>query len=107
DRGVRRAAAPQARPRRLARSDRDAARPRLSLHAFAHAVKRSLVTRVLFAAGAAMLVFLALTITALDVAFRRTAERAIEERLQMQVRALISEAGQDVDGHLIMPQQLP
>ena len=67
----------------------------------------SLVTRVLVAAGAAMLVFLALTIAALDVAFRNTAEGAIEERLQMQVRALISEAGQDVDGNLIMPQRLP
>lgn len=54
-----------------------------------------------------MLVFLGLTVFALDAAFRNTAERAIEERLQMQVRALISAAGQDIDGHLIMPQQLP
>lgn len=67
----------------------------------------SLVTRVLVAAAAVMLVFLGLTVTALDAAFRKTAERAIEERLQMQVRALISAAGQDIDGHLIMPQQLP
>ncbi|MEX0900066.1 MAG: ATP-binding protein [Gammaproteobacteria bacterium] len=67
----------------------------------------SLVTRVLVAAAAVMLVFLGLTVLALDAAFRNTAERAIEERLQMQVRALISAAGQDVDGHLIMPQQLP
>lgn len=70
-------------------------------------MRLSLVTRVLAAAAAVMLVFLGLTVAALDTAFRNTAERAIQERLQVQVRALISAAGQDIDGHLIMPQQLP
>ena len=70
-------------------------------------MKRSLVTRVLVAAAAVMLVFLGLTLAALDVAFRDSAERAIVERLQVQVRALISAAGQDIDGNLLMPLELP
>lgn len=68
---------------------------------------RSLVTRVLAAAAAVMIVFLGLTLAALDIAFRDSAERAILERLQVQVRALISAAGQDVDGNLILPRELP
>lgn len=68
---------------------------------------RSLVTRVLVAAGVVLVFFLGLTVVALDVAFRSTAERAIRDRLQVQVLALLASLEVDEDGRAWMPEQLP
>lgn len=67
----------------------------------------SLTTRVLVAAGVVLVVFLGLTIFALDAAFRNAAQRAIHDRLQVQVLALISAAEVDADGQLALPSDLP
>lgn len=68
---------------------------------------RSLVTRVLVAAGVVLVFFLGLTVVALDIAFRSTAERAIRDRLQVQVLALLASLEVDEDGRASMPEQLP
>lgn len=68
---------------------------------------RSLATRVLVAAGAVLVLFLGLTVAALDIAFRNAAERAIRDRLNVQVLALLTAAELDDDGRLLMPDALP
>ncbi len=70
-------------------------------------MKRSLTTRVLVAAGAVLIVFLGLTVFALDLAFRSAGERAVRDRLQIQLLALISAAELGADGSLLMPDELP
>lgn len=67
----------------------------------------SLITRVLVAAGLVLIVFLGLTVMALDLAFRSAGERAIHERLEIQALALISAAEVDATGVLHMPPELP
>ncbi len=67
----------------------------------------SLITRVLVAAGLVLIVFLGLTVMALDLAFRSAGERAIRERLEIQALALISAAEVDTTGVLHMPPDLP
>ncbi|MCA1798929.1 MAG: two-component sensor histidine kinase [Xanthomonadaceae bacterium] len=67
---------------------------------------QSLVTRVLVAAGVVLVIFLGLTIAALDLAFQNAAQRAIHDRLQVQVLALISAADADPEGGLELPAKL-
>lgn len=67
----------------------------------------SLVTRVLVTAGIVLVFFLGLTVVALDMVFRSTAERAIRDRLQVQVLALLASLEVDEDGRASMPEQLP
>lgn len=63
---------------------------------------RSLRARVVFWISVALTVLFAVTIVALDAAFRRSTERAIEELLQAQMLGLIALAD-DTTGKLTLP----
>jgi two-component system, OmpR family, sensor histidine kinase PhoQ len=66
---------------------------------------RSLSTRLLASVSVLLVLFFGLTILALDVIFRDLSERAIRDRLEVQVLALLSASEEDVNGGL-RPQQL-
>ena len=67
----------------------------------------SLNRRLLFATGAILIVFLGLTGTALDRAFRASAQSAVRDRLQAHVYALLAAADRDASGNLSVPADLP
>jgi len=66
---------------------------------------RSLSTRLLLSLSAVLIVFFGITILALDFVFRDLSERAIRDRLEVQVLALLSATEEDEEGGL-RPQQL-
>lgn len=66
---------------------------------------RSLSTRLLLSVSAVLVVFFGITILALDFVFRDLSERAIRDRLEVQVIALLSASEEDEAGGL-RPQQL-
>src|SRR5262245_11775692 len=66
---------------------------------------RSLSTRLLASISVLLILFFGLTILALDVIFRDLSERAIRDRLEVQMLALLSASEEDVSGGL-RPQQL-
>jgi len=70
-------------------------------------VNRSLHSRLLLAASAALLAFLGLAGLALDAAFRNRTEVAVEDRLQGQVRSLLVAADLDEGGSLRMAEEPP
>ncbi len=67
----------------------------------------SLNRRLLLATGATLIVFLGLTGTALDSAFRASAQTAVRDRLQAHVYALLAAADRDASGNLSVPADLP
>ena len=66
---------------------------------------RSLSTRLLASVSALLILFFGITIVALDFAFRDLSERAIRDRLEVQVIALLSASEEDSSGGL-HPEQL-
>lgn len=66
---------------------------------------RSLSTRLLASVSALLIVFFGITIVALDFVFRDLSERAIRDRLEVQVIALLSASEEDSSGGL-RPEQL-
>lgn len=67
----------------------------------------SLSTRVLAAATVLLIVFFGLAFAALDVAFRRAAERALEDVLESQVLGLLAAAHPGQSDMLNLPPDLP
>lgn len=67
----------------------------------------SLITRVMVAATVLLALFFGLTFAALDLAFRRTAEQALEEILESQVLGLLGAAESAGALGLYMPDGLP
>lgn len=67
----------------------------------------SLNRRLLLATGATLIVFLGLTGTVLDRAFRASAQEAARDRLQAHVYALLAAADRDAAGTLQVPSDLP
>lgn len=67
----------------------------------------SLNRRLLLATGATLVVFLGLTGTVLDRAFRASAQEAVRDRLHAHVYALIAAADRDADGTLQVSADLP
>lgn len=67
----------------------------------------SLRNRVLLTQTLVLVAFFAVTILALDQAFRHTAERAIRDRLEVQIYGLLAAAEQLDDGTLSLPDSLP
>jgi len=67
---------------------------------------KSLSFRLLLAEGLVLAVFFALVAVALEQGFRESAEKSLEERLQIQVYSLLSAAELDNAGGLIMPPVL-
>jgi two-component system sensor histidine kinase PhoQ len=61
---------------------------------------RSLSTRLLVSVSALLILFFGITIVALDLAFRDLSERAIRDRLEIQVLALLSASEEDSSGGL-------
>jgi two-component system, OmpR family, sensor histidine kinase PhoQ len=61
---------------------------------------RSLSTRLLASVSALLIVFFGITIVALDLVFRDLSERAIRDRLEVQVIALLSSSEEDSSGGL-------
>lgn len=70
-------------------------------------VKKSLHTRLLLAASAALLAFLGLAGVSLDKAFQYRTEVAVEDRLQGQVLSLLVASDLDPKGRLIMAEEPP
>jgi len=68
---------------------------------------RSLHSRLLLAASLVLAGFLGATGLALDKAFRVSAEAATQERLQSYIYALLAAAGEDANGRMIPPKELP
>ncbi len=66
---------------------------------------RSLSARLLWSVSALLVVFFGITIVALDFVFRDLSERAIRDRLEVQVIAMLSASEEDEEGNLT-PQQL-
>jgi len=66
---------------------------------------RSLSTRLLLSVSALLIVFFGITIVALDFVFRDLSERAIRDRLEVQVLALLS-SSEEVPGGGLRPEQL-
>ena len=66
---------------------------------------RSLSTRLLASVSVLLVLFFGLTILALEVIFRDLSERAIRDRLEVQVLALLSASEEDASAGL-RPQQL-
>ncbi len=64
---------------------------------------RSLRSRVLLWVSVALIALFALTIVALDIAFRRNSDRALEELLDVQMLGLIALAEPDEQGRLMLP----
>jgi two-component system sensor histidine kinase PhoQ len=67
----------------------------------------SLSARLLVAVSLLLLLFFGITITLLHVAFRDAAERAIRERLDVQLIVLLAAAEADASGTITMPETLP
>ena len=67
---------------------------------------RSLSARLLLVVSVLLIVFFGLTIVVLEGAFERSAEKAVEDRLEARVIMLLSAAQTD-DGLLAMPDELP
>lgn len=67
----------------------------------------SLNRRLLLATGVILIVFLGLTGTVLDSAFRASAQSAVQDRLQAHVYALLAAADRDASGALRVPDSLP
>ncbi|NIR31021.1 MAG: hypothetical protein GWN84_17230 [Gammaproteobacteria bacterium] len=67
----------------------------------------SLRARVLATVSLVLLGCFLLTVLALDVAFRRTAEQAVRERLEVQIVALLAAAELSEDAVLSLPASLP
>ncbi len=68
----------------------------------------SLRARVLATVSLVLLGCFLLTVLALDVAFRRTAEQAVRERLEVQIVALLAAAELDEEGAVLsLPASLP
>ena len=67
----------------------------------------SLSARLLLAVSLLLLVFFGATIFVLDTAFRNAAERAVQERLDVQIIVLLSAAELDDDDRLRLPEALP
>lgn len=67
----------------------------------------SLNRRLLLATGVTLIVFLGLTGTVLDSAFRASAQSAVQDRLQAHVYALLAAADPDASGTLRVPSELP
>lgn len=68
---------------------------------------RSLRARLLLVSALVLAGFFALTGTALDQAFRRSAESALRDRLQSNLYALLAAADLDADNRLKLPVELP
>ncbi|NNF61276.1 MAG: histidine kinase [Gammaproteobacteria bacterium] len=67
----------------------------------------SLSARLLIAVSLVLAVFFGATVLVLDSAFRHAAERAVEERLDVQIFLLLAEAEPASDGGLELPDDLP
>jgi len=67
----------------------------------------SLHARINLAALVVLVAFFGLTGTALDEAFRDSAEAGMKERLKGQVYGLLAAADEDASGALVMPDVLP
>ncbi len=68
---------------------------------------KSLSFRLLIAEGLALTVFFAVVAVILEQGFRDSAEKALEERLQVQIYSLLSSAEINNAGELKMPEHLP
>jgi two-component system sensor histidine kinase PhoQ len=68
---------------------------------------KSLSVRLLVAEGLVLTAFFALVALILEQGFRDSAERALEERLQVQIYSLLSSAEINDAGELKMPANLP
>ena len=68
---------------------------------------QSLSARLLLSVSALLLFFFGLTGIVLDTAFRRAAERAIWDRLDIHITALLSATEARADGTLLVPESLP
>ncbi|MDO9106286.1 MAG: ATP-binding protein [Methylovulum sp.] len=68
---------------------------------------KSLSFRLLIAEGLVLLVFFALVAVVLEQGFRDSAEKALQERLQIQIYSLLAAAELDNTGDLLMPPSLP
>jgi two-component system sensor histidine kinase PhoQ len=68
---------------------------------------RSLSARLLLAMSLLLVVFFGITISLLDLSFRGAAERAIHDRLDVQLMVLLAAADVADDGTVAMPETLP
>jgi len=68
---------------------------------------QSLHGRLLLVASLVLASFLGLGLLALDQAFRESAEKALRDRLQEQVYALLGAANEDESGRMRLPDNLP
>jgi len=68
---------------------------------------KSLSFRLLIAEGLVLAAFFALVAVVLEQGFRDSAEKALQERLQIQIYSLLAAAELDNNGELIMPPSLP
>lgn len=67
----------------------------------------SLTARVLVSATLLLTLFFGLTFAALDLGFRRAAERALEDVLESQVLGLLTAADPATEGVIALPDSLP
>jgi len=70
-------------------------------------VKGSLTLRLLISASLILIAFFGAAGVALENAFKRGAEQAMQERLQVHIYALLSSANLDSSGRLSLPTTLP
>ncbi len=68
---------------------------------------QSIHGRLLLVASVVLAAFLGLGALALDQAFRESVESAMRDRLQQQVYALLGAAGEDDQGRMRLPEDLP
>ncbi|MFQ5936421.1 MAG: ATP-binding protein [Acidiferrobacterales bacterium] len=68
---------------------------------------KSLSARIALSAGLVLLVFMVLTVIALDQAFHDSARSALQERLLSQIFLLMAAAEVDAKGRLSMPEPVP
>ena len=68
---------------------------------------KSLSFRLLVAEGLVLAVFFVLVAFVLEQGFRDSAEKGLQERLQIQIYSLLAAAELDNNGELIMPPSLP
>ncbi len=68
---------------------------------------QSLSSRLILAEGLVLALFFILVALLLEQGFRDSAEKALQERLQIQIYSLLSAAEMDDNGDLIMPPTLP
>lgn len=67
----------------------------------------SLSARLLTAVSVVLLIFFGATVVVLDSAFRLAAERAVEDRLDVQIFLLLAEAEPLRPGEIALPEDLP